>query len=1035
MRESEASRLLFLIRMLLPLLLLTLAVMLYQAYTDFRSTLLDRAGQQMRIDAVAGASQFAELLREYRESLKWLAVRSARLDATDTPPDMLAALLDHYRFIHAGTVVAIERRAADARLDAHAGLSLPPPAQDDTAAALLLQLAGRTVLVLTEPLTSAAGETARLRLALDLTTLASRALGALTKRDDVEGWLFDAEGRVLWQAHPAGAVPAAAASSPTADDFGVLRERLRRETAGSGLFRLQVWRDAQAHARDQLVGFAALPAEAGGLVLASAVEYRHIAAPLDQFALQLLLIGGVLTLTLAATAALLQRFRASAGRRQQRLDRLQALIGRVDQAMFDCEDPDRLHDSLARTLAEPVPGVQTALATRAADLADPLARERAQQVLSGGAARWDENRDGSVDALLPVSAPDGQPVAVLWFRQLGTPPPDAASRRLITRIAQDISHALVRMEDRSRRNAAETDLRLVASVFENIREAAVITDADNRILRVNPAFTTITGYQPSEVIGQTPALLASGRHGREFYTAMWRSLQDTGSWSGEICNRRKDGCEYLEWLSISVVRDAAGVIMHHVAVFADLSEHTAMRARIDWLASHDALTGLPNRASFIAALPGLLQRMAPGHCCAVLNLDLRRFQRLNETLGRSGGDRVLQALAERLNALAARPACLLARIAGDEFALAATGLPDEQAAGRFVAGLHTRLTEPLPVLPEPVSVSVDIGYALAPRDGRDGETLLRHAVAAARQARVSGEGWFGFDPQLGQRMQRRALLERSLRTAISGGELSLVYQPQIALADERVIGVEALMRWNHPRLGAVSPAEFIPIAEETGLIRTLGAWALDTACHEAAGWQRHCPRPPRVAVNLSARQFTDPGLITGITHALHSSGLPPAQLEIEITESLLMDNPARTVGVLMALRRTGVGVAIDDFGTGYSSLSYLKTFPLDRLKIDRAFVRDLPDNSDSAAIVQAIIALAHTLGLSVIAEGVEDEAQLEFLLGQDCDEVQGYLFAPPRAPAELHALLARGTTHPPSAGRRQAQSKGCGETVSNEPRA
>lgn len=1025
MREAEAGRLLFLVRALLPLLLLALAVMLYEAYADFRSTLLDRASRQLRLDAAAGGRQFAELLREYHESLNLLAASPLLPRAADESGGA-AGPLRQLLALHAGTVVAIELRTADDRVIAGSGPPLPAAPVRQPDATTLLSDGDHPLLLLAAPVPAGHGSGAWLWLALDPVTLAGRALAPLLQRDEAEVWLYAGDGRLLWQSRPGAGVPAASG----ADDLR-LQGWLRSATAGSEWLNLTRNPDDPSRQVERLVGFEPLPAQAGPLVLVSAVDYRLVATPLDQFALQLLLIGSVLTLTLFAAAGVLLRLRASAERRERRLERLHALIGRVDQALFDCADADDLYAALAGTLAEPVPNLHAALAMRATDIEDARARELARQVLDDGLPRWHESGDDRSDAMLPIT-PHGRPVAVLWLRQSAAPPFDAAARRLVSRLAQDIGNALVRIDDRVRRAEAESDLRLVASVFENMREAAVITDADNCIVRVNPAFTTITGYLPAEVIGRTPTMLSSGRHGREFYATMWQSLAEHGSWSGEICNRRKDGCEYLEWLSISVVRTADGAIAHHVAVFADLTEHSTMRARIDWLASHDALTGLPNRASFVHALPGLLQRMAAGRCCVVLNLDLRRFQRLNETLGRSGGDRVLQALTERLQTLVGSAPYLLARIAGDEFALAIADLADADTATRLVAFVHARLAEPLPVLPEPVSVSVDIGCALAPHDGRDGETLLRHAVAAARHARSVGGGWYAYEAKLGQRMQRRASLERALRTAIAADELSLAYQPQVALVDERVIGVEALMRWQHPQFGAVSPAEFIPIAEETGLIRSLGAWALETACHEAAGWSRLCRQPPRVAVNLSARQFADPALMATITHALQSSGLPPARLEIEITESLLMDNPERTVSVLAALRRAGVGVAIDDFGTGYSSLSYLKTFPLDRLKIDRSFVRDVEDKADSAAIVQAIIALAHSLGLSVIAEGVEDEGQLDFLLAQDCDEVQGYLFAPPRAPAELHALLMRAT--PLRAGRR-FQSNGVGESASNAPRA
>jgi len=552
------------------------------------------------------------------------------------------------------------------------------------------------------------------------------------------------------------------------------------------------------------------------------------------------------------------------------------------------------------------------------------------------------------------------------------------------------------VHDVTQRQRAEEQLRLSAKVIESSGEGIFVTDRDTRIVSINPAFTRITGYAPEEVLGRTPDLFRSGRHDAEFYRAMWESIRTQGSWQGEIWNRDKNGRVFPEWLSVSVVRDAHGEVDHYVGLFTDISERKRAEERIRHMAEHDALTGLPNRVLLGDRLSqAIAAAQRERRVMALIFLDLDRFKNINDSLGHQIGDRLLQAVAGRIVSTL-RGSDTVSRPGGDEFILLLPEIAHPDAAARIAEKLIEALARPCVIDGHELAVTASLGISIYPEDGEDADTLIRNADTAMYHSKESGRNVYHFfRPEMNARVFERMSLEHSLRRALERGEFRLHYQPQIDIATRRLIGMEALVRWQSPELGLVSPARFIPVAEDSGLILPLGAWVLGEACRQARAWQvAGLPALP-VAVNISALQFRQPNFVGVVEQVLAQSGLAPECLELELTESIMMHAAERNIEVLDTLRRMGVKVAIDDFGTGYSSLAYLKRLPIDKLKIDQAFVRDIATDADDAAIISAIIGLAHNLKLRVIAEGVESEAQLEFLRHGGCQEVQGYLFSPP----------------------------------------
>jgi diguanylate cyclase (GGDEF)-like protein/PAS domain S-box-containing protein len=562
---------------------------------------------------------------------------------------------------------------------------------------------------------------------------------------------------------------------------------------------------------------------------------------------------------------------------------------------------------------------------------------------------------------------------------------------------------------RSGKDYAEKRLHLAASVFEHNAEAIMITDTTGKIVEINPAFTRITGYERTEAIGQSPGMLKSGRHDAAFYAAMWKQLAEAGYWEGEVWNRRKNGEIYPGLLSIVDIRDEQGRIDNYIAMTLDLTKYKQAEALLENLRTFDPLTGLLNRESWHSAVDqAVVNARRSDSGFTVLDIGLDRFKLINESLGHAVGDQVLVMAAETIKQnlwrhdIAARPG-------GDRITILLSDTDQPQAIATFCERILAAFSQPIEAQGHTLSVSVSIGVAAYPTDGSDTRTLLRNAESALNNAKAEGRSCFSFyAKEMNAAGAQLLTLERMLRQALANGEFSVAYQPQVDTANGRLVGVEALLRWNNPTLGAVSPVQFIPIAETTGLILPIGEWVMREACAQALRWRERFATDLPVAVNLSARQFRRADLLASVQIALDDSGLPAHLLELEITEGLLMSDPAGAAVIMDGLRWMGVKLALDDFGTGYSSLAYLKNFPLDRLKLDRAFVKDLPENASDKAIAHAVIALGRNLGLQVLAEGVETAAQAEFLAAAGCDVIQGYYYGRPVTPAQIEAEIESG---------------------------
>jgi diguanylate cyclase (GGDEF)-like protein/PAS domain S-box-containing protein len=558
------------------------------------------------------------------------------------------------------------------------------------------------------------------------------------------------------------------------------------------------------------------------------------------------------------------------------------------------------------------------------------------------------------------------------------------------------------IQDVTARMDADKSLRQAARVFENTAEGVVITDPEERILAVNRAFVEITGYSEEEVLGATPRLLNSGRHNAEFYREMWVELKRTGQWRGELWNRHKNGQIYPELMTISAVVDSGGELTHYVGVFRDITHLKRSEEKLAYLAHHDALTGLPNRTLFQARLEQCLQRAARyQRQVGLVFLDLDRFKTVNDTLGHPVGDALLKQVATVL-AKQVREADTIARLGGDEFVIILDDIPALRFAANFVERLLTVFAQPFLVEGHELFVTASIGVSVYPQDGEEIDALVRHADVAMYQTKNSGRNGFSFfSATMTEGATERLRLEHDLHGALQRHEFVLHYQPQFSLETRQLMGVEALCRWNHPTLGLVPPNQFIPIAEDVGLIDRLGAWVLEESCRQMIAWDHAGFRVPRLAVNLSVRELERTNLVDEITDILQRTGITPDRLELEVTESMIMRNPEVGIQTLAALRELGVTLAVDDFGTGYSSLAYLKRLPLNRLKIDRSFVEKLTQDPNDDAIVRAILALGRSLGLETLAEGIETLAQVDFLVAEGCVEGQGYLFSRPLPPDEL----------------------------------
>ncbi len=561
-------------------------------------------------------------------------------------------------------------------------------------------------------------------------------------------------------------------------------------------------------------------------------------------------------------------------------------------------------------------------------------------------------------------------------------------------------------EDVTEQRHNEEQLQLAEKVFESSAQAILITDTRGKIISVNPAFTIITGYPVEEAIGANPSKFSSGHHDAAFYASMWDELKASGCWAGEVWDRRKSGEVFPKWLTINAVRDKdSGTVSHYVGIFSDISEQKETEARIEHLAYHDALTGLPNRYALNARLEQSLSEARRNSTrLALMFIDLDRFKLINDSLGHDVGDQLLVTVARRIRA-ALRESDSVARLGGDEFVIVVPGITGPEDAARIAEKVIVEVSAPMMLSGHSLHTSPSIGIGIFPADGSSSETLMKNADAAMYCAKQHGRNNFRFfTADMNTAATERLLLETQLHRALDRKEFTLVFQPQLEIHTGCLVGVEALLRWQHPDRGEILPERFISIAEEIGAIVPIGAWVIEEACHQMAGWGEAAANL-RVAVNISVRQIENRGLVEQVAGALRRSGLPAARLELEITESAMMAQPETAIEVLRSLSSLGVRLAIDDFGTGYSSLSYLNRLPNSRLKIDRSFIADLESNSNDLAITEGIIALARSLGLAVTAEGIETPAQLDILRRSGCSEGQGYLFSKPLSAEAMREFL------------------------------
>ncbi len=568
--------------------------------------------------------------------------------------------------------------------------------------------------------------------------------------------------------------------------------------------------------------------------------------------------------------------------------------------------------------------------------------------------------------------------------------------------------ALVR--DVTERKLAEEKLRQAATVFENATEGVIVTDAEANIVTINKAMTKISGHSEAEVFSKKPSLWKSGRHQQAFYQDMWTSIQQTGQWRGEIWNRRKSGEAFPCWQTISAIKDDAGNVTHYVSIVSDITTVKETQSKIEHLAHHDSLTDLPNRLLFNARLEHAI-RIAhrDQHQIGLIFLDLDNFKRINDSLGHPVGDCILQSVGVRLNTQI-REVDTLARLGGDEFTLLLEEIAHPEEASIVAEKVLDIFNNPFEVKGHQLHVTPSIGISVYPEDGEDVTTLVRNADTAMYSAKAKGGNTYQFyTSEFTEKASERIRLESQLRYAVERNEFRVYYQPQYNSQTVRLTGAEVLVRWQHPDLGLLAPAKFITLAEETGLILTIGEWVLHAACSQIKNWRDQGLNLQRISVNVSGKQLQRSGFLETVQAVLDETGCRAQWLELEVTEGLIMNQADKAIGFLQGLREMGVAIAIDDFGTGYSSLSYLKQLPVTKLKIDRSFIQDIPHDSDDQAIAEAILALGKSLQIKVCAEGVESEEQKMFLKSTGCDEQQGFLYSRPLPANEFIEILKKET--------------------------
>jgi len=560
---------------------------------------------------------------------------------------------------------------------------------------------------------------------------------------------------------------------------------------------------------------------------------------------------------------------------------------------------------------------------------------------------------------------------------------------------------------------SKQELRLTNHVFESVQESVVVCDDRRNIVKINHTYSSTTGFHKDDVIGYELFAFSSDRHDPGFYDNIWNEVRSSGFWHGEIWNRCKNGDEYPEWRSVSAVTDEHGEINHYIAISMDISEKKESERRINQLVHYDQLTNLPNKRLFQQILNDtIVEARRHNHQLAVLFFDLDGLKRINDSLGHHTGDNVLKIMAQRL--------CdhmydngIVSRWASDEFIMVTPCTSQTGELSAMINTIYHQLIEPITFSDKKqLVVGNSIGVSLYPADGKNAISLIQNAAMAMHKAKNNGGNCYQFyTSEMNVAVIERLSIETGLRSALELGQFELYYQPLVDLRNKNIISAEALIRWNHPKRGMISPDDFISVAEDTDLIIPIGEWVINKACAQCKAWQLDGQGNLKISVNLSAIQFRDKNLFNVVSNALSMSGLDPSQLTLELTESAIMDNVQQTIESLNMLKEIGVSLSIDDFGTGYSSLAYLKRFPIDKLKIDRSFVKDVDMSSDDSSIVKSIITLGHNLKMSIIAEGIEKPEHLYALDDMQCEEGQGYFISEPLPANQFHDFIQHWQKH------------------------
>lgn len=563
----------------------------------------------------------------------------------------------------------------------------------------------------------------------------------------------------------------------------------------------------------------------------------------------------------------------------------------------------------------------------------------------------------------------------------------------------NVTGLIALVKDITESKTIDEQLRIWAKVFESSGEAISVTDSENHFVVVNQAFSDATGYSYDEIVGKEPSILKSGMHDEMFYQNMWASINQTGSWEGEIWERRKDGIIYPKWLKINQIKDSEGNLTNYLATFTDISERKVAEERIDFLNRHDALTGLPNRKVLGEKIDVELERARlKKRRVGILSIDLDRFKNINDSLGHQIGDEFLKEIAKRLESCSPN---MVARFGGDAFIVILSDVYQKEEIVGWIQKTLSLIAKPFYYKELELMATASIGVSIFPDDGEVSNVLIRNADTAMHQAKDGHNSYQFFTETMNEDASERLILETSLWRALEKNEFVLFYQPQVDCKTEKVIGVEALIRWNHPTKGVISPAEFIPILEETGLIIPIGRWVLMEACRQHREWIDIGLPPIPISVNISSVQFHDDEFLQTLAHAVRDSGIEPSYLDLEVTESVVMRKPEFVIHQLESIKKMGMRLSLDDFGTGFSSLSYLRYFPLDRIKIDQSFIRGLEKTPVNQAIIETVISLGKSLKIKTIAEGIETKQELERLRELQCDEIQGYYFSRPLSSGDL----------------------------------